>query len=277
MRWLRLPWLGLLLVLAMSAAACGRHTSPAAAGTTPEATRGPATTTPAAPQSPTTPTPQATPTRTPSPTPPPTPTRAPSPTPRPTPTVAADAVGQTDALGDPIYCQTGKPALHMLPPGLDLWHAAMHAEIDPEQDDRCFYIVTILFAEPIGETRLAGGVEFYHPDAPRRRPPSTTWFFDNIAYVSFNFLWPPSTRELNTWPEKVFQGRWLKTKTIVGYTGEVDDQGRLLLRIPCDAVLPGSTWMVAATGEKGTKCDALGLDDSGLPALPLPPTPTPAP
>ncbi len=265
----RVVW-GVVLLLAALIGGCRRAAADATASPPPTeaATQPPAgvTTTPPA---------TATPAATATPSPPPTPTPSATPTPRPTPTLAADAVGQTDDLGDPIYCQTGKPALYLLPPALDLWHAAMRAETDPGQDDRCYFVVTILFAEPLGDTRLAGGVEFYHPDAPRRRPPSETWFFDNIAYLSLNFLWSPRAQELDTWAEKVFQGRWLKTQTVVGYTGQVDDQGRLILRIPCDAIQPGSTWMVAATGEKGTKCDALGLDENGLPALPLPPTPTP--
>ena len=219
---------------------------------------------------------RATPTVTPCPTPspaPPTPTA--TPTPRPTPTVAPDAVGFTDALHDPIYCLNGKPALYLLPPELDLWHAAMRAEADPDQNGRCYFVVTVLFAAPLGDMRAAGGVEFYHPDAPLRQPPSRTWFFDNLGYVSLNFTWHAGRGQLETWAEKVFGGRWLKTQTIVGYTGRVDEEGRLILRIPCDAVQPGSTWIVAATGDKGTKCDVLGLGDDGRPALPLPPTPTP--
>ncbi len=222
-----------------------------------------------------TPGPTPTPSPTPQPTATPTPTPSPTPTPRPTPTLGPNAVGATDTLHDPIYCSTGKPALYMLPPALDLWHAAMQAVTDPE-NEQCFFEVVILPAEPVGSTRFSGGVEFYHPEAPLRRPPNPTWFFDNIAYVSFNFLWVPGTGELRTWPERIYQGRWVKTSTIVGYTGTVDEQGRLLLRLPCAAVRPGSTWMVALTGEKATKCDALGVAaDTQLPALPLPPTPAP--
>ena len=151
----------------------------------------------------------------------------------------------------------------------------MHAELDPHEDRKCFFVVTVLFAAPIGPTPFAGGVEFYHPGEPRLRPPSATWLFDNIAYLSLNFRWSPASNSLHTWVAKVFQGRWVDTQTIQGYTGHVDRQGRLILRFPCDAIRPGSTWMVAATGEKGTKCEALGLGEDGLPALPLPPTPAP--
>ncbi len=264
-------WLGMLL-WALSACQGEGEPAPTHLLATPSPSRAAAASTslPTAAASPR-PSPTASPTATP-PT-PPTPTA--TPTPRPTPTPQPNGVGYTDALHDPIYCLTGKPALYRLEPELDLWYASMVAETDPEQKDRCYFVVTVLLDRPIGPRRLAGGVEFYHPDAPRKQPPSPTWFFDNIAYVSFNFLWLPSLQELRTWPERVFGTQWYKTQTIVGYKGQVDEHGQLILRIPCDAVLPGSTWMVALTGERGTQCDALGLDEEGLPALPLPPTPSP--
>ncbi len=276
MLWPRSAVWGIALLTAALLAACGSAARPATATRAPSAAAATRASGPqASPTSSASPPPSATASATPSPTATASPMPTSTPTPRPTPTLVPNGVGHTDDLGDPIYCINGKPAFRWLPAGLDLWYAAMVAEADPDEEGRCYWVVTVLFAEPIGRTALAGGVEFYHPDAPRRQPPSKTWFFDNIAYLSLNFAWSPQDAALTTWAEKIYQGRWIRTRTITGYTGQVDPQGRLVLRIPCDAVRPGSTWMVAATGEQGTVCDALGLDENGLPALPLPPTPTP--
>ncbi|NPA06022.1 MAG: hypothetical protein GXO54_01275 [Chloroflexi bacterium] len=215
----------------------------------------------------------ATPTLSPSPTPTltATPTATATPTPWPTPTPPPNGVAATDALGDGIYCSTGKPARFVLPPGVDIYHAAATASWPA--DEECLYHFVVLLAEPIGPTGFAGGIEFYHPEKPLRNPPSRTWYFDNLGFLSLNFRWNPERERLKRWADWVRFGRW-QDVALKGYRAWVDESGRLHVVVPCRYIPEGATWIVALTDAYGSKCDVLGLGDDGLPALPLPPTPS---
>ena len=264
----RVWWLGWALALALAWLGAGCQGSPAAA---PSATRPVMTPTPAPSRvTPTQPPPTSTPSITPTPSATATATATATPTPIPTPTPPPGGVAATDAIEDGIYCSTGKRARFVLPPEVDLYHAAVTVETTEEGE--CVYHFVILFAQPIGENGFAGGVEIYHPDHPLREPPSRTWFFDNLGYLSLNFRWVPDAQRLKTWVTGVRFGRW-QDLALPDYRAWVDEQGRLHLTVPCDALPPGATWVVAATDPYNTKCDVLGLGEENLPALPLPTLP----
>ncbi len=254
--WLRLLWsLALLLSLVTGGCRPGEEARPTA---TPTPTQPPTET----PRPSPTPTPQAspTPTITPSPTP------SPTPTPRPTPTVGPRAVGFTDDLQDGLYCTTGRPALFLLEPSTDLFHASMErVQFD---DEACFYRVRIVYDADLTGQTFRGGVEFYHPEEPVLDPPSETWYFDNVAYISFNFAKDGPRERLQLWVDRVQNNRWVRV-TVPEYRGYLAN-GVLVLEIPCELVREGSTWMVAATNPQLNKCDALGVRDDRA-ALPLPP------
>lgn len=227
--------------------------------TTPAPTAAPTdTATPTAP--PPTPVPQASP----SPTPTLTPTVTPTSTPRPTPTLPPGGVGQTDALQDGLYCATGRPALFLLEPTTDLYHASIERVRTGEV---CFFRVRIQYSEDLTGKPFRGGVEFYHPEEPVLNPPSETWYFDNVAYISFNFRKDGPRDRIELWVDRVQNNRWVRI-SVPEYRAYLAN-GVLVLEIPCDAVRAGSTWMVAATNPQLNKCDALGVQDDRA-ALPLP-------
>ncbi len=214
-----------------------------------------------------TPSPTASPTATATPTITPSPTPSPTPTPLPTPTMPPQAVGAEDPANDGIYCTTGRTALFLLPPAIDLFYAYMERIT---RDGQCYLRVVIFFREPLGETRVRGGVIFAHESLPTLSRPSRTWYFDNVGSISFNFEWRgEGRRPLRLWVDRV-QGRGWSIVVVPGYTGQVTPDGALVLEIPCRFVPEGSRWMVGVADRLGKKCDALGLE-ADRPKLPLPP------
>ncbi len=209
-----------------------------------------------------TPAPTATPTLTATPT--ATPTVTPTPTPRPTPTPPPGGLGVTDALQDGIYCHTGRQALFLLPPTTDLYHASMERV---NEEGVCYFRVRILFGASADEGPIRGGVEFDHPDAPRLNPPSRTWYFDNVAFLSFNFRRDGPDKPLVLWVDTIRNNRWVEIQ-VPDYRGRVEG-GVLILDIPCEVVPEGATWMVASTTLDTKKCDLLGVEEDRA-VLPLP-------
>ncbi len=209
-----------------------------------------------------TPSPSATPSLTPTVTPTPTPTA--TPTPRPTPTLPPQGVGATDALQDGIYCHTGRPALFLLPSTVDLFHASMERVT---VEGTCYYRVRILFDGSADEGPIRGGVEFYNPNVPLMDPPSRTWYFDNVAHISFNFRRDDPQGSLRLWVDTLRGRRWVEIR-VPDYQGRVEN-GVLVLDIPCEAVAQASFWMVASTNPELNKCDVLGVQEDRA-SLPLP-------
>ena len=149
---------------------------------------------------------------------------------------------------------------------MDLFHASMARVESPEG---CFLDVRILFAAPVGDTPFRGGVVFFQRELPLLDPPSSTWYFDNVGNLSFNFGWKGQDAEnpLYWWVDKALGDVWVDIN-VRGYKAFVEG-GELVLRIPCQAVREPATWMVASTNPQGNKCDALGVENDQA-ALPLP-------
>lgn len=152
----------------------------------------------------------------------------------------------------------------MLPETTDLYHASMERI---NEGGVCYLRVRVLFQASADAGPIRGGVEFYHPDAPLLDPPSRIWYFDNVAFLSFNFRRDAPDEPLVLWVDTVKNNRWVEID-VPDYRGQVED-GVLVLDIPCEAVPEGATWMVASTTPDTQKCDLLGVEQDRA-ALPLP-------